>query len=269
MIMKLPFEGVLPCGVCDFSAVKDKLIECRAKFRLPEGAQSVICYLFPYYLGRDAYENSNISKYAVSEDYHIIVGNYLEKAVNDLRSAYPQYNFQWFADNSPIPEVFAAALSGLGVEGKNGLLINEKYGSYCFIGEIVTDMKIPAASSEIRSCINCGKCVSACVGGALHETGFSRDKCISHLTQCKGEASQLTVDGIRETGCIWGCDRCQDACPMNENVSVTPLPEFIETARARYNFGDDIEKRAYSWRGKGVIERNFRILCCKDEENNL
>lgn len=267
--MKIPFEEMLPWGICDFSDVSGALINCRAKSRLPQKAESIIVYLFPYYLGEEFYKNANLSKYAVPADYHEIAGEYLKKAAEQLKKAYPDFSFEWFCDNSPVPEVKAASLSGLGVVGQNGLLINEKYGSFVFIGEIVTDMRLSPSLKNEGRCLECGACRKACFGGALREENFNKDGCLSHLTQKKGELSPVTEDYIGKSGIIWGCDICQNVCPMNKNISVTPVKEFIETAIPRYKEGDSISGRAFSWRGESVINRNLKIMCCKDGKNNL
>ena len=148
---------MLPVGVCSFEKIKDDLIDCRAKSRIPTVAKSVIVYLFPYYLGEEYYKNSNLSKYAVPDDYHKICGEYLEKTVLYLKEKYPDNSFEYFCDNSPLNEVRAACLAGLGVKGENSLLINEAYGSFCFIGEIVTDYKIQTVENNITDCIKCKK----------------------------------------------------------------------------------------------------------------
>ncbi len=267
--MNFPFFDLLPVGVCNFSAVENCLIDCRAKQRLPENSKSIIVYLFPYYLGEAAYSHINISKYAVSRDYHEIAGEYLEKSVAELKNSYPDFQFTWFCDNSPIPEVKAASLCGLGVVGENGLLINEKYGSFCFIGEIVTDMPVDCPICEEKRCIQCGLCKKHCFGRALSDGGFLKDNCFSHLTQKKGELSENTAKYIKNQGIIWGCDGCQDICPMNKNVSITPVEEFHSSAKSLYESGDILEHRAYSWRGRDVIERNLKIMCCNDEKNKL
>ncbi len=267
-IMKIPFNDFLPWGVCKYQDFKDSLIECRAKARIPENARSIIVYLFPYYLGQESYKGINISKYAVSEDYHSVVGEFLQKAINDLKEQYPENIFEAFCDNSPIPEVKAAVMSGLGVKGKNGLLINKKYGSFCFIGEIVTDLEIESTKAETGNCLECGNCIRNCPDGALGPV-FKKEKCLSHLTQEKGELSERTAQLICQTGCIWGCDICQNNCPMNKNIAVTPIKEFLLTAKSSYKFGDSMEKRAYSWRGRKVIERNLEIMCCNEEKNEL
>ena len=260
-MMKLPFSDVLPCGACDFKAIGE-LINCRAKSRIPENPKSVIAYLFPYYLGEDAYNNSNISKYAVPADYHIIAGAYLNKIAEALKEQFPHSKFEWFCDNSPVREVEAAVLCGLGVKGRNGLLINEKYGSFCFIGEIITDLEIPCSNPEDRTCLSCGLCEKKCPANALSGYEVDISKCLSNITQKKGELATEEQELIQKTGCIWGCDICQNVCPMNKNIEITPIEEFINTACCQYNIGDNIEDRAFNWRGEAVVKRNFEISCC-------
>ncbi len=264
MSIKIPFCDFVPVGVCKFSDVSEKLLNCRAKKRIPIDAKSVIIYLFPYYLGEEKYKDLNISRYAVPLDYHTIVDEYLEKAVRDLKDCYPHYEFEKFCDNSPIPEVQAASLAGLGVVGENGLLINDKYGSFVFIGEIVTDMELPeSGNGKISDCVGCGNCKRACPGGALGEN-FNKDNCLSHITQKKGNLSAEEEALIKKSGCIWGCDICQNTCPMNKNISVTPIKDFFENAKSTFKAGDTIDGRAFEWRSRAVIERNFKIMCCKE-----
>ncbi len=259
MKIKLPFCDILPCGVCSFSQV-GALFECRAKSRIPENAASVIVYLFPYWSGEDVYKNSNVSKYAVPADYHTIVGEYLGKITAELKEDFPENNFEWFCDNSPIDEGCAASLCGLGVRGKNGLLINRKYGSFCFIGEIVTDLVLEYDVPDTGTCAECGICEKKCPGGAICNNGVQKTKCLSHITQRKGELSEEEKTLIKNSGCIWGCDVCQDVCPMNKKIPVTPVREFIESAVPFFEKGDDMENRAYSWRGPKVIERNIALV---------
>lgn len=258
-MIKLPLCDTLPCGVCDFEKI-GTLIECRAKSRIPHNAKRVIVYLFPYYLGEDFYKSSNISKYAVPEDYHQIAGEYLKRIAEQLKAEFPDNEFQCFCDNSPVCEVEAAVLCGLGVKGKNGLLINEKYGSFCFIGEIVTDAQFPCSLPEDRTCLSCGLCEKKCPGKALAEYKVDVSRCVSHITQRKGELSEEQKKIISDSGCAWGCDICQDVCPMNKNVEISPIKEFFDTAKSVYESGDDITRRAFNWRGEAVIERNLKIL---------
>lgn len=246
-------------GFCRYNSISDYLIECRAKSRLPENPETVIVCLFPYNLGDDKYEGSDISKYAVVPDYHKVISGILEKACSELKKAYPDEEFVCFTDNSPVPEVRAAVNAGLGVRGRNSLLINSEYGSWVFIGEIVTTKKYPYIEATEKECFNCGKCIESCPTHSVTEDGINILTCLSDITQRKGELNAEQEALIRKTGCIWGCDICQNTCPMNKKVKINPLPEFKTGARLRAD-AENLSDRAYAWRGKKTIERNIRIL---------
>ena len=109
-----------PFGICRFADLPP-LLECRAKQRLPENAQSVLVCLFPYYTGE--HPERNISRYAMVTDYHLIAGEYLQRFCEALRQQLPNNRFEPFTDNSPVPEVRSALLAGVGRRGKNGLLL--------------------------------------------------------------------------------------------------------------------------------------------------
>lgn len=246
-------------GFCRFEIFEDKLIECKAKQRIPKNAKSVITVLFPYYLGEEAYKNANVSRYAAVSDYHSVAEKYFKRVTEELKRDYPEYEFVNFQDNSPIPEVYAALKSGLGMKGKNGLLINEKYGSWVFIGEIVTDLEIPCEDIEIKTCPDCGKCADACPTGVLKEAKFDREKCLSHITQKKGEIPEPYKALIKKHNCVWGCDECQKACPYNANAQITSIEEFVRGAVVNITSETPIEGRAFAWRGKKVIDRNLKV----------
>ena len=253
-------NGISPLwGICSFDEIKSGLIECRAKSRLPRDSKTVIVACFPYLLEAGEYENSNVSKYAVVADYHKVGVDRLEAASEKLRAIYPENEFSSFADNSPIPEVKAACLSGLGVLGINSLLITEKFGSYVFLGEIVTDLELECADVPVSLCLQCGKCIRECPASAILENGFERTGCLSEITQKKGELTAEETKLMKECGCVWGCDVCQDVCPMNKNAATTKIEEFLSSAVARVESGCSLDGRAYEWRGRKVIERNIAI----------
>lgn len=252
--------GISPLwGICPFKDLSNSLINCRAKSRLPQNSKSVIVACFPYLLEKSEYSKINISKYAVVTDYHEVALSRLEKAVSELKKLFPENEFSAFADNSPIPEVTAACLSGLGVRGINSLLITEKYGSYVFIGEIVTDLELDLEKCEINECLKCGKCVKACPSSAIKENGFDRKKCLSEITQKKGELTEEEIRLMKECGCVWGCDICQDICPMNKNAAVTEIEEFLSSPVSHVTEGCSLEGRTYEWRGRKVIDRNISL----------
>ncbi len=260
------FTG-LPYGFSSFSAIKDSLIPCRALERLPDKAETVISILFPYYLGEEFYERANVSRYAVSEDYHIITGKIINEITENLRKEFPENEFQAFVDNSPLPEVRCAVNAGLGVMGINNLFINKDYGSWVFLGEIVTDKYFEPFKGEYSLCNGCEKCIAACPGNALTGKEIIKEKCLSYLSQKKGELDEDTKKKIADTGCVWGCDICQKVCPHNKNAKATPIKEFFDTALPVVTRETEIESRAFSWRGKQVIDRNIDVLenfCTKD-----
>lgn len=252
-------NGIYEFGSCPFELIADRLLPCSAASRLPKEPKSVIAAVFPY---RVEGEKGNISKYAAVPDYHAVVGRRLEGSVQALKKTFEGYDFVGFVDNSPIPEVYTAALCGLGKIGDNGLLINKIYGSWCFIGCIVTDLEIPYTVGEIERCGHCGACAKACPGGALGKESFDRKKCLSFITQKKGELSEQERKLIKKSGCAWGCDVCQDVCPENKGSAPTNIPIFIKKFRPKLDPKETIEMegRAYAWRGEAVIRRNLEIL---------
>ena len=247
-------------GVCPFDAVSERLIDCRAKQRLPAGAQTVLIAAFPYLLPPALYEGRNLSRYAAVTDYHAVALARLETACVNLRALYPGASFAAFADNSPIPEVGAACAAGLGRRGDNGLLITEAYGSYVFLGEIVTDLPLPGEAQPVRGCLHCGRCAAACPAQSISPQGVDRARCLSAVTQRKGALTPEEAALLRACGCAWGCDICQEVCPLNRDAAVAPLPEFLEAPCAAAAPGCDLTGRAFAWRGRAVIERNLAIL---------
>ena len=256
----------LEYSVADFSLIKDKLIKCNAQKRIPENARSVIVFLFPYKVEEQAPEN--ISRYATVKDYHILVSEKLESIKNLILKDYPGGKAEVFCDNSPIPEVYTAALCKLGVIGKNNLLINEKYGSFVFIGEIVTDIDFlnennkntTQNNTEIKYCINCKKCIENC------PTGFLKDKtvkCLSDITQQKKPLEKVQEDLIKKYNTVWGCDVCQNVCAMNKNKKLTDIKDFVNSYRNEYVLNEDNKDRAYNWRGEEIIKRNLEVTLKK------
>ncbi|MEE1280165.1 MAG: QueG-associated DUF1730 domain-containing protein, partial [Oscillospiraceae bacterium] len=126
-------------GFCRFSDIGE-LLPTRNRDKIPENAKTVISLLFPYRIEHKG--RRNLSLYCTGRDYHDIVIKKLELASKKLKENFPNNCFAVFCDNSPIREVDAAYKSGLGFLGKNSLIIHPKFGSYCFIGEIVTDLKL-------------------------------------------------------------------------------------------------------------------------------
>ncbi|MBQ7387694.1 MAG: epoxyqueuosine reductase [Clostridia bacterium] len=226
--------------------------------------RSVIIYLLPYYTG----ECVNISRYAASLDYHAAIAETNSKIAELLSRIFKGCSYRGYGDHSPIDERHAALVSGLGILGDSGLLINEKYGTYVFIGDIVTDIppeEIGALTpGKYVGCHHCGACRAACPTGVLR--GESCD-CLSAITQRKGELTADEADLMRKYNTAWGCDECQSACPYNKNPKFTPIEFFYRDridclSRESLDAMDkaSFSARAFAWRGRAVLERNLDIL---------
>ena len=226
--------------------------------------KSVFVFLIPYYAG----ETVNISRYAASYDYHILIKKLTAAVISDMKELFPDNSFCGFGDHSPIDERSAAFSAGLGILGDNGLVINEKYGSYVFIADIISDLEPEVAGAvnpmPIKKCEGCGACRLACPGKILTDPG---GMCLSYVTQKKGELADEEIALIKSTGIVWGCDECQTVCPHNKNVPLTPIPFFHEDRIERLDtktldaLSDEaFSVRAFSWRGRKTVKRNLDIL---------
>jgi epoxyqueuosine reductase QueG len=255
-------------GVCRFSDALP-LIECRQQRRLPEDPKSIIVMLFPYYAGE--YPERNVGRYAMADDYHGVCAAYLKAFAKTLRNAHPSHKFEPFVDVSPIREVEAARLAGLGVIGRNGTLINEKYGSRAFIVEIVTTLNLPASKPIAGGCMECGKCEAACPGGAIKkDKPIDKELCLSHISQKKGTLTEDEQALLKKNGFAWGCDVCADICPHNKNPKITPIAAFkkdLLPILTLENLEGALKTKPYNWRGRDVLIRNLGILGAGGRQN--
>lgn len=194
---------------------------------LPE-AKSIVVILCAYRQEEGMPVNPHISLYAQGTDYHSYVKDKLFALAGDL----PAGTFRCFCDTAPVLEKYWAEEAGLGVTGKNSLLISPVLGSYCFIGILLTqagfdvyDRPLREQPGFVHPCADCSQCVQACPNKAL-EHGLDARKCLSYLTiENKGERPPLP-------GSIWfGCDICQNACPANRSVA-TPGHEAFRAQQA-------------------------------------
>ncbi len=238
----------------------------RAEALCPRPA-AVLAAAFPYYAGD---RPGNLSLYARGEDYHRVLLRRLAPICDVLMEQYPGESFVPAADSSPLPEREAAWLAGLGLRGRNGLLILPPYGSYVFLGTILTGAPLPLPERPTApDCMGCGRCRAAC---PVRRDGAAWDssRCLSHLTQKKGTLTPAEAAALAAHPLIWGCDLCQTACPYNEAAARSPLPEFSagcidsltpadlegltnRTFDARYG------QRAFAWRGPAVLRRNLAL----------
>lgn len=232
-------------------------------FLIMEEAKTVIVYLLPY---KTDGEKTNLSLYAKGEDYHEVACQISNKIISQLEDN--GYSGKSFCDNGVLDDRYLAYLAGLGFYGRNALLINDVYGTYTFIGYIITDCDMPADKPIDKMCMECGLCEASCPGGAISKDGIDYARCASYLTQKKGELTDDEEGIIKKSGYIWGCDICQEVCPHNRGIKSTSIDAFIHNTISELSdeklsnkeFMHKYKNRAFAWRGAGIIRRNIEIM---------
>lgn len=189
---------------------------------LVEGARSVISVLLAYKPDRRIESARKIAQYAYGEDYHERLKRMLYQLITRVSEHYPEFEARPFVDTAPISDRHWAARAGLGWLGKNTLLVNPRFGSYCFIGELVTTAVVDVYDTPLPDgCGDCSRCVDACPNRAIvHRVGESfhvdARRCTSYNT-IENRDSELPSQ-LDTRGYVFGCDICQLACPYNEQA---------------------------------------------------
>ena len=222
----------------------------------------------------------SLSKSTWGIDYHRVLKAKLEELINEIKKEI-DFEYKYFVDTGPLIDRELAYKAGIGYYGKNNNIINDKYGSFIFLGIILTDIIINSFDVPLESkCGDCDLCLRACPTGALEGScRLNPKKCISYLTQTK---DNIDYELCRKMGIkIYGCDICQKACPKNKKIVYSSHKEFIPNVTKGYidieelvNMSNKEFKQKYgdmsgSWRGKSVLKRNALIALgnMKDKEN--
>lgn len=173
-----------------------------------------------------------ISRYAWGDDYHQVLRAKLELLLASLREQCGDpFEGRVYSDTGPINERVLAKHAGLGWLGKNTLLLNERLGSFFFLGAILTTLDLeptPGSAGTLAAdrCGSCRKCIDACPTAALVEPYvMDARKCISYLTiELRGPVPKELRKPMGQH--IFGCDICQDVCPWNRSAPITDMKEF-------------------------------------------
>lgn len=201
--------------------------------QMVKGAQTVVVCLLSYY--KTDRQPADAPKIALSglsaRDYHQVVKEKLlaletllqEEAGNSVFNAECQHSF---CDSAPVFERRWAQRSGLGWIGRNKMLIHPQLGSFVHIGVLV--MNIPLSEYSIPltdQCGACQQCLQACPTGALRSRMFDARRCVSYLTI---ERKEALPDHLRPavSNVLYGCDKCQLACPYNRQLTPLQHPEL-------------------------------------------
>ncbi len=193
------------------------------------GAKTAICVACNYHVPLDPSppaDAGRIARYALGEDYHIIIKDRLHALADWLQQQVPGVQTRCGVDTAPILEKELAARAGIGWMGKNTCIINQNIGSYVLLGQILTTLDLPTDSPVDDRCGSCTRCIDACPTAAI-TAPYQMDatRCISYLTiEHRGE---IAADLHGQIGnWIYGCDICQEVCPWNRKAPATQDPAF-------------------------------------------
>jgi epoxyqueuosine reductase len=203
-------------------------------------------------------------------DYHHVLREALEKLEGFIRERVPDAVMESMVDTGVLVDRAVAERAGIGFSGKNCAIISPKWGSWIYLGEMVTNIPFPPDAAVEDGCGECTKCIDACPTGALVGPGqLNAQACISFLTQTKGFLSEeyMTKIGNR----LYGCDTCQIVCPKNRGKSwnhrpeLQPDPEVVKPLLlpildlSNREFKEKFGISSAAWRGKKPIQRNAVI----------
>lgn len=233
-----------------------------------KSAASIIVVFLPYFTKDHDFEG-NLSVYTQGTDYHIWVKELLMDVVSSLKRNFPLEDFDIQVDIGEINEKQIAYRCGLGKRGMNSLIINDRYGSFGFLGLILTTATLDAYQTEPKNCLCCMKCMRLCPGQAiLGDFTIDLSRCASAISQKKEELSEKEKEILRKSGKIFGCDICQRCCPHNQQVEYSARKDVKRDSLNPADIADLSGKgfmksfgdRSFSWRGKRIIERNLQIM---------
>lgn len=217
-------------------------------------------------------------------DYHHILNDRMNKLIAYIKEAANEENigsvdFKPMVDTGELVDVAVAQRAGLGFIGRNGLLITEEFGSFVYLGEIITNIAFEADEEVPFGCGDCVKCIDACPTGALLGDGrINAQVCLSYQTQTKG---YMPDEFRKKMGrVIYGCDICQVVCPYNRGMNthhheeMEPDPELTNPILeplldiSNREFKETFGKMAGSWRGKKPLQRNAIIALANYREKS-
>lgn len=241
-------------------------------FHYMEDGKTILSIAFPYYHEEETKNENGFSIYTTRADYHRVVKSYLEQIAAFIESLGGKA--VTLVDSNTLPERYIAYIAGVGTIGKNNMLITKKYGSYVFLGEIITDLEIPCKEQHTRAdllkyelCGSCEICLGECPTRSINKQRCNPNICLSYLTQKKA----LTLQQMKLLkGNVFGCDYCQLKCPHNQKVMVNVLEAFatLEAMKQEVEcyakmdnafFKENVNPTSCGWRGKNVIKRNAII----------
>ncbi|NQP18716.1 tRNA epoxyqueuosine(34) reductase QueG [Streptococcus suis] len=252
-----------------------KNIEERIRPRLSlESAKTIIsiAVAYPRHLPvkpvKTQYKRGKITPNSWGLDYHYILQDKLERLARGIEQLTEGLEYKAMVDTGALVDTAVARRAGIGFIGKNGLVISKEFGSYMFLGELVTNLDIEPDHPVDYDCGDCNRCVEACPTSCLiGDSTMDARRCLSFQTQDKGMMDLEFRKKIKTV--IYGCDICQICCPYNKGISSPPVVEvdpdlaepelipFLDLSNGQ--FKEKFGMIAGSWRGKNILQRNAII----------
>lgn len=209
-----------------------------------------------------------LSRYCRGKDYHQILKERLLKLASWLEIQAPGHRHLAYVDTGPPLDRAIAERAGIGKFGKHTNLITREYGTWVFLGEVLTTLPLPPDEPIQAACGSCTLCIDACPTQALTEWSLDANRCLSYVTQMKGIIPLEYREAMGNR--LFGCDDCQDVCPYNRKSQPSRHSEFAPGPELeggepdllklmRMTKGDFkrwLEPTAAGWRGKTTIQRN-------------
>ncbi|MYC28542.1 MAG: tRNA epoxyqueuosine(34) reductase QueG [Chloroflexi bacterium] len=233
------------------------------------GARSIICLALNYFPQEVTSDEGatgggrlgKIARYARGKDYHRLMKRRMRKLTLELAEKLGnRFSARWYVDDGPMLDRSAAARAGLGWFGKNSNLLTPELGSWVFLGQIITDLELDPDPPLRKSCGDCVRCMDACPTGAI-TTPYVIDnsKCISYLTiENRGP---IPVE-LRPKMLDWvfGCDICQEVCPVNRKEQPTGEPAFSRQEMTAVNLVEilGLSEEAFTERFGGTPVKRAR-----------
>lgn len=253
--------------------------------RLLPGAQSIIAIALAYPTKmKDAPKSSPgnrrgiFSRSSWGTDYHVVLEDKLKKLAAFIAEKVDGFQYKIMVDTGELSDRAVAERAGIGFSGKNCSIITEEYGSFVYLGEMITNIPFQPDKPVELSCGDCRICLDACPTGALVQGGqLDAKRCLSYLSQTKVNLPDPFKEKLGTR--LYGCDTCQLVCPYNKHVDFHLHPEFEpepEVAKpllipmlqkSNREFREMFGHVSGFWRGKNPLQRNAIIALAhyKDE----
>jgi epoxyqueuosine reductase len=188
---------------------------------MPE-VQSIICVALNYYTPHQRPHDKKygkISRYGWGRDYHKVMNRKLKALSQWLQKEDDVYT-RYYVDTGPVQDKVWAQQSGIGWIAKNGNVITRDYGSWVFLGEILTNLVLTPDTPHTEHCGTCRRCLDACPTGAIPQPFVvDANRCIAYHTIENRKETLPPALIPHMDGWVAGCDICQDVCPWNHRFA--------------------------------------------------